>query len=233
MKVKPWFLPNYCSTIPIDKYHESKTLTWPTCCSTHPLLIRIMMRVEPWFALCAGIVFLNVGESGGSRGKRQADSSSSSSSSLPTHIQYKIRMDMDNVPTTNRIKDRSGDRGLVLLSPLLCFSCWGKCGGCCSFVFIVVEKILADDLIGWSTHVISGLELFIPLSFGMLDSFSPIDAVIFYFVLYWHPPPPPQCVTCPKVTLCSWQDFKIQELHNNIHLSCTQHQHPEWSHDTY
>ena len=49
----------------------------------------------------AGVVFLNVGESGGTGRRRRA-----SSSNLPAHIQYKIRMDMDNVPTTNRLKDR-------------------------------------------------------------------------------------------------------------------------------
>ena len=35
---------------------------------------------------------------------------------------------------------------------------------------------------------------------------------------------------CPQVTLCGWQDIKIQLL--LLHLSCA-HQRPERSHDTY
>ncbi|XP_076450764.1 uncharacterized protein LOC143286815 isoform X2 [Babylonia areolata] len=48
-----------------------------------------------------GIVFLNMDDSGSQRRKRQAPTTT-----LPRHVQYKIRMDIDNVLTTNRIKDR-------------------------------------------------------------------------------------------------------------------------------
>ncbi|XP_070186023.1 uncharacterized protein [Littorina saxatilis] len=50
-----------------------------------------------------GIVFLNVDGDSSSNGRKKRQAGTSN---LPEHIMYKIRMDMDNVPTTNRIKDR-------------------------------------------------------------------------------------------------------------------------------
>ncbi|KAK7500956.1 hypothetical protein BaRGS_00007836, partial [Batillaria attramentaria] len=48
-----------------------------------------------------GIVFLDMPDDP-SRQKRQADPQPN----MPSHIKYKIRMDMDNVPSTHRLKDR-------------------------------------------------------------------------------------------------------------------------------
>ncbi|XP_076323090.1 uncharacterized protein LOC143232010 isoform X1 [Tachypleus tridentatus] len=50
----------------------------------------------------AAVVFMNVGEKNNLREKRSIEETGH----LPSHIEYKIRMDIDNVPTTRKIKDR-------------------------------------------------------------------------------------------------------------------------------